>query len=296
MTPGRAIALAVVVALASTATDSGGAATENGSTFPVNGASIYYHAIGSGGAPPLIAVNGGPGFDHNYLHCSTAWDSLAKGRRIVFYDQRGNGRSPVKNGGAMDVAAQVDDLEALRAHLGLERIDLLGHSWGGYLVMAYAARHPEHIDHLIIVDSAAPKWSDTLVLFDDVFPQTMEARAATSSVDAAIRLYFTMLFYSPQKRDGFVAQAGDYHYNLQVNEAVNADLGRLDLTPELAKFKMPTLVMTGRYDLNVAPVIAYRISQAIAGSKFVVFEQSGHMPFYEEPERFVAEVNGFLRR
>jgi len=79
-----------------------------------------------------------------------------------------------------------------------------------------------------------------------------------------------------------------------VNESVEHDIQRFDLNPELRKFKFPTLVVTGRYDINVAPSVAYKIHKAIAGSKFVVFERSGHLPFFEEPEPFVRAVEGFL--
>jgi proline iminopeptidase len=74
------------------------------------------------------------------------------------------------------------------------------------------------------------------------------------------------------------------------------DLARLDLTPSLAGFRFPTLVTTGRYDMNVAPRTAWRIHQAIRGSRFLVFERSSHIPFYEEPERFVDEIRNFLGR
>jgi proline iminopeptidase len=228
---------------------------------------------------------------------------MAAGRRLVFYDQRGNGRSPAGNESAMTLAAQVADLDTLRASLGIDRLDLLGHSWGGYLAMAYAARHPGHIGRLAIVDSAAPRWSDTLFLFDPVFPETTEAQRRTDiaqaagdqkAVDAYMRLYFSMLFYSPDKRQAFLANASAYRFNKKVNEAVMADVATLDLNPELPRFTFPTIVMTGRFDMNVAPLTAYRIHQAIPGSSFVVFERSGHLPFYEEPEAFLREMNAFL--
>jgi proline iminopeptidase len=271
--------------------------------IPVDGARIYHHILGTRG-PHLIVVNGGPGFDHAYLHASTVWTKLAANRRIVFYDQRGNGRSPTDRESAMDLAAQIADLDAVRASLGVDRVDLLGHSWGGYLVMAYASRHPQHIARLAIVDSAAPRWSDTLFLFDQVFPETTEAqrkmevasaRGDQKAADASIRLYLSMLFYSPEKRDAFLSRASEYQFNRSVNEAVGRDLAKIDLNPELPRFNFPTVVMTGRFDMNVAPLTAYKIHQAIPGSTFVVFERSGHMPFYEEPEAFLRELNAFLK-
>src|SRR4029079_17600722 len=87
-------------------------------------------------------------------------------------DQRGNGRSgALAKGESCTLADQIADLEALRVELRAPTMDLLGHSWGGYLVMAYAARHPERVAHLVIADSAAPKIQDTFFAFKNFFPE-----------------------------------------------------------------------------------------------------------------------------
>ncbi|HEV7922200.1 MAG TPA: alpha/beta hydrolase [Thermoanaerobaculia bacterium] len=281
------------------------AAQEVGKTFETNGVTIWYEVRGAGAATPLIIVNGGPGFDHAYTHLGDpVWDRVAKTRRVVFYDQRGNGRSSeLKPGQSCNLADQIADLDALRAQLGLEKFVLLGHSWGGYLVMAYAARHPQRVEKLIIVDSAAPKIGDTKFMFNDFFPDTTAKQEAFNFADTmgdknataeGLKLYLTMLFYSPEKRDAAMPRlvASDYHK--AVNESVWNDLQRFDLNPELAKFRMPTLVVTGRYDLNVAPSVAWKIHQAIPGSQFVIFERSGHIPYYEEAEAFAKMLEGFL--
>jgi proline iminopeptidase len=297
-----AVILLLVLAFAAPAS----AADPQGATFETGGVTIWYEVRGGGSGAPLIVANGGPGFDHNYLLCGDVWDTLAKGRKIVFYDQRGNGRSSeLKDGQPCGLAEQIDDLEALRAHLGFEKIDLLGHSWGGYLVMAYAARHPEHIAHLMIVDSAAPKIQDTAFLFKNIYPETTarEDQLAFAvelgdpkAVAADLREYMSMIFYTPQARDAFLARSSSFTYRQKVNKAVWNDLQRFDLNPELPKFKFPTLVVTGRYDFNVAPSVAWSIHGAIPGSEFAVFEQSGHLPFCEEPGQFLARVGAFLSK
>jgi proline iminopeptidase len=278
---------------------------ENGATFKAPGATLYVEVLGSARAAiPLVVVNGGPGFDHSYLHVSDAWDRIAGSRPVVLYDQRGNGRSPaLAKGQPCTLADQVDDLEAVRVHLGAPRIDLLGHSWGGYLAMAYAARHPERVAHLILCDSAAPKWSDTAFLFKDVFPEGVARQEAlgfastlgdAKAAAASLREYLAMLFVSPAKRDAFLAASSGFSYSTDINAALNADLARFDLNPELLKLRMPALVLTGRFDANVAPSTAWKIHQAIAGSRFVAFDVSGHLPFFEEPEAFVSTVESFL--
>ncbi len=277
---------------------------EQGSTFDANGVTLWYEVRGDGPGTPLVVANGGPGFDHSYLHCSAAWDRLAKGRKVIFYDQRGNGRSSaLKDGMACGLAEQILDLDALRNHLGFQKVDLLGHSWGGYLVMAYAARHPEHISHLLVVDSGAPKIQDTVFLFKNIYPETVAKQDAVGfgvelgdekAIAADMHEYLSMLFYSPEVRDAFLARSASFKYSQKVNKTVWSDLQRFDLTPELAGFKFPTLVVTGRYDFNVAPSVAWSIHKAIPGSEFAVFAKSGHLPFCEEVDDFVARVQTFL--
>ena len=275
-----------------------------GRTFTNAGARIWYEVRGTGTGRPLVMVNGGPGFDHTYVLCSDAWDVLAKGRRVVFYDQRGNGRSgALKKGESCTLADQVADLEALRVQLGAAQLDLLGHSWGGYLVMAYAARHGDRVAHLIIADSAAPKWSDTEFMFKNIFPETIEHQGQLDFFDGlgdsvaakrSLREYLGMLFVSAVKREDFLSRADTYRYARGVNEALNADLGKYDMWPVLPTFKMSTLVLTGRYDINVAPSTAWKIHKAIPGSRWEAFESSGHLPYFEEPEKFVRVVDDFL--
>jgi proline iminopeptidase len=291
-----------VLALSAPAT----AGDPQGETFETGGVTIWYEIRGSGAGTPLIVANGGPGFDHNYLLCGDVWDTLAKGRKIVFYDQRGNGRSSeLKDGQPCGLAEQIDDLEALRAHLGFEKIDLLGHSWGGYLVMAYGARHPERIAHLMIVDSAAPKIQDTVFLFKNIYPETTAREDALAfavelgdqkAVAADLHEYMTMLFYTREARDAFMARSSSFVYRQKVNKSVWDDLQRFDLNPELPKFKFKTLVATGRFDFNVAPSVAFAIHRAIPGSELAVFEKSGHLPFCEEPGAFLTRVGVFLSK
>jgi len=281
-------------------------AAEQGATFEAGGATIWYEVRGGGPGTPLVVANGGPGFDHTYLHCSDCWDRLAQGRKVVFYDQRGNGRSgELKEGQACTLADQIADLEALRARLGFEKIDLLGHSWGGYLVMAYAARHPDRIAHLLIVDSAAPKIQDTAFLFKYIYPETQAREDAVAfavelgdaeAIAADLAEYMSMLFYTREARDAFQARSSSFVYRQKVNKAVWGDLQRFDLNPELPKFRFPTLVVTGRYDFNVAPSVAWSIHRAVPGSELAVFEKSGHLPFCEESDAFVSRVEAFLSK
>ena len=267
---------------------------------------LYVETRGTAPGRPLLIVNGGPGFDHGYLVTSPVWDELARTRRVVMYDQRGTGRSmAVKPGTPLTLADQLADLEAVRKGLGGQDVDLLGHSYGGAVVMAYTARFPDRVKRLLIVDSAAPKWTETVFLFKQVYPEASERMDGfefgaqfndQAAIDAQIREYLSMILWDPDHRDAFLKQWSPGSFRRHVNEALDADMGKYDLNPEIGKFRLPVLVITGRYDMNVAPVVAMKIHRAIPGSQLVIFDRSGHLPFFEEPERFKKVVEEFLSR
>ena len=277
---------------------------ESGKLFEGKNATLYYEIRGAESGVPLFVINGGPGADHTYLHSTlskvSALDELAKKRPVIFYDQRGVGQSPVlKDEKSITTADQVADLEALRAFLGYEKIDVFGHSYGGFMAMAYAAAHPERIAHLILSDSEAPKPTDTIFLFDRVYPETNARMEARNLKDASERKaymldYFSMIFYSPANRDAYLAKIVNPMMNTEISDALWKDMEKIDLNPQIAKFNFPTLVMTGRFDINVAPSIAYKIHQMIPNSKFVVFDECGHLPFYEQQKKFVQTMEEFL--
>jgi proline iminopeptidase len=270
---------------------------------------IHFEVIGGGARRPIIVINGGPGFSHTYLHLSGVWEELAHDGPVVFYDQRGTGRSQqLSQGGSSTLQDNIDDLEALRRHLNYEKVTLVGHSWGGYLSMAYAARHPDRLEKLVLVGSAGPKWfevpdgsGEPAELFEYIFPDVVERRSRLSvrlgdarAADDDLAAYLSMLFVSEDKRDGFISACKDCQLNREVNRLVNQDLARFDMTPQLARFGFPVLIISGRYDVNVAPLVAYRIHQKVSNSELVFFEKSGHIPFYEEPAKFVEVVARFL--
>ena len=137
-------------------------------------------------------------------------------------------------------------MEAVRAKFGFQKFDLVGDSYGGLLAMAYAAAHPEHIEKLILSDSAAPAWKDIVRVLPDVFPDVLErialhgplSRAHTA--DQRIRDHFLMLFYSEANRDAYLGWREGPGLGAEVSAAVQKATSTLDLTPELPKFKFPT--------------------------------------------------------
>src|SRR5215472_17226517 len=171
---------------------------------------LAYETLGAPGtALPVIAVNGGPGLTHSYMVQNDLWERVARNRLVVFYDQRGTGASKrLQAEASQSMDAQVADLEAVRNKLGLDKVALVGDSYGGLVAMAYAAAHPEHVARLVLSDSPGPTWKSIVHLLPQVFPDVQEESAkegqklgmnTDAAARAGLRNHFRMIFYSPAK-------------------------------------------------------------------------------------------------
>jgi proline iminopeptidase len=268
---------------------------------------LGYETFGSPGeAIPIIAVNGGPGLSHAYMMQNDLWQRVAAHRLVILYDQRGTSASKhMQVNAPQTMEAQVADLDAIRKALALDQVAILGDSYGGMIAMAYAAAHPEHIARLILSDSAAPSWKGLVHLLPQVFPDQeeygeREAKQLAADPEAAAQAglvnHMRMMFYSTDLRDAYVAHMGDLGFVPAVSHAVSQATENLDLTAKLAGFHCPTLIITGRHDMNVAPLTAWRMAHAIPGAQLVFFEKSGHLPAYEEPDKYLQTLESFLKR
>jgi proline iminopeptidase len=285
--------------------------------IPTPDVEIGYETFGvRGAALPVIAVNGGPGLSHAYMMMNDLWEQVGRDRLVILYDQRGTGASKKAAAGAASALpqalpqaltqtmdAQVADLDAVRAHFGIDKVALVGDSYGGFLVMAYAAAHANHVAKLVLSDSPPASFKTMVHLLPQTFPDIEEEDAAEAkklgedsdaAARAGLRGHFRMIFYSAEKRDAYMAKMGDLGYEPAVARVVGQAASALDLTEAVKGFHFPVLVITGRYDMNVAPVNAWAMAHEIPGAKIVFFEESGHLPAYEEPEKYRRVVEGFL--
>jgi proline iminopeptidase len=268
---------------------------------------LGYETFGTPGAEiPIIAVNGGPGLSHAYMMQNDLWQRVAAHRLVILYDQRGTGASKhLQPNAPQTMEAQIGDLDAVRKALALDQVAVLGDSYGGMIAMAYAAAHPEHVARLILSDSAAPSWKSMVHLLPQVFPDReeegeKEAKKLAADPEAAARAglvnHMRQMFYSTEMRDAYLTHMGDLGFEPAVGGAVQRATENLDLTAKLPGFHFPTLVITGRYDMNVAPLTAWRMAHAIPGAQLAFFEKSGHLPAYEEPDKYLQTLESFLTR
>ncbi len=275
-------------------------------TSEVDIATFAYGA--KSGSTPVIAVNGGPGLSHVYMIQNDVWTRrVAVHRQVIFYDQRGTGASQItKTGAPQSMEAQIADLEAVRASLHVDKVDLAGDSYGGLLASAYASAYPAHVQALILSDSAAPGFASLHPRLDEVYPDVISKTKAQvaelsgpgkdeKAADLQLRAHFRMIFYSAELCERYLTNATDLGSTPAVGEAVGKAIEHLDLMSQMAQFRFPVLVLQGRFDLNVTADVSWKVAHSIPGAQLVWFEHSGHLPYYEEPDKYASVVIAFLQ-
>lgn len=247
-------------------------------------------------------LHGGPGAHHDYL--LPGFDRLARRRCLIYYDQRGGGRSAVPREVPVGWREQVADLEALRQHWGLARLTIAGYSWGGLLALLYAIEHPDRIERLALV-SPAPVWRAARAEFERRFAErsgspvitTMrdELRAsglATRDPEAYRRRAFELsvagYFHDPARTRDLTP----FRITGRTQQAVWESLGEYDLRPSLAFLGFPALVVHGIED--PIPLESVRELADLLGAAFIPIPDCGHVPYVEAPEAFVAALDPFL--
>ena len=255
----------------------------------------------------MLVLHGGLGWDHTYLR---PWlDPLGNQVELIFYDQRGNGRSAEpEDWGAVTHQTWTEDADRLREYLGFERVLLFGHSYGGFLAQEYALRYPERVLGLILCSTApAMDYAETAVAAaqaratPEQFQTLLGGMAAPFPDDAALRDFSLMLIpiycHGPVPQ-GLQESFASMHYRAAAfNRSFFGCLPHFNTTTRLDEITAPTLILGGSDDWLGPPAqTTERLHAGIPGSERVLFEHSGHDPFAEEPERFVAVVSKWLSR
>jgi L-proline amide hydrolase len=277
----------------------------------------WYRVTGesSQGRAPLVVLHGGPGATHDYV--SSIARLSATGRAVVHYDQLGNGRSshfPDRGTDFYEVALFLDELENLLQHLGIAaRYHLLGQSWGGMLGAEHAITQPEGLRSLVISNSPASMelWVQEATRLRGELPaelrETLDRHERDGTLEDPAYLEATQAFYDrhvcrlipnpPEVAASFEAIASDptvYHAMNGPNEFFCiGSLRTWSVVDEVHEIRVPTLLVSGRYD-EATPATVQPFFDAIPDVRWEILEQSSHMPFLEEPERFDAVVAGFL--
>lgn len=267
----------------------------------VRGISIFERRVGSG--RPTVILHGGPGAHHDYL--LPGFDALASGRELIYYDQRGGGRSPVSRDTPVGWKEQIADLEALREIWGFEQLTLAGYSWGGLLALLYATEHPERVERLALV-SPAPAWREARQEFERRFsernlaPELQRRRAElresgqrerdpAAYAQRLFELSVAAYFHDPERARDLTP----FRVTGRTQQEVWASLGDYDLRPVLPRLNIPVIVLHGESD--PIPIETARQVAELLRAEFHPLPECGHVPYVEAFEEFVRLLDEFLR-
>lgn len=264
----------------------------------VNGTDLFYTAVGGG--IPCLVMHGGLGVDHTQFR---EWlDPLGDALHLVYYDHRGNGRSGRPPIETLTFDQLVADADGLSAHLGFEKVAVMGHSYGGCLALLYALQYPERVSHLLLVGTTAA-WD----YFDDMAAELQRRAVSPAVVRALLDLPSTE---EEMARDQYAIAPvafrcdnvalvdrvlGKTIWNAAANVQSRQMAGDFNVVSRLGEITAPTLILTGREDFFCPPSQASRMRRGIAGSDIVIFERSGHYPFAEEDPAFLDAVRSWLQ-
>ena len=287
----------------------------------LNGVRLYYRVAGASDRTPVVFLHGGPGYN-SYSFATVAGPRLEKDLRMIYFDQRGSGRSerPWTQAYSMDILVQ--DIEALRQRLGTQRIALIGHSFGGTLALEYAAQYPEHVSRIVFVDGLSDgpasirSWRERLEKFkpeaskaapvsgpdpSDSDRVCAEAKANMTFVNQSTgkdgKAFFDSMQFVDQKirkkQDAIDEKSGLKNTGELSNALFSGGLACYRFTQH-SRLTMPVLVIGGRHDGAIGMEPLRELAAKLPHARLSEYEQSAHFPYLEEPDRFSTEVIGFL--
>jgi len=288
-----------------------------------HGALIYYQSVGRGA--PLMIVHGGPGASHDYFLPYLL--PLMRTSRLLFIDERGSGRSSkIEDASQYTIANMVEDIEAVRQALDLGKISLLGHSFGGALVQAYAFKYQKNLSHLILGSTFASTSELNQALARMKAELDPKDRDRISALETAglfgkgeiwehgryseeyAKLawgkgYFPYVYrnhpdpnYDPLSSN--TSTAWDVYREMWGSDGefvVDGNLKEVEYVGQLSQIKVPTLIIVGDHDES-DPRMSREMHERIAGSQLVILPNSGHMTFVDQPELFLKTVRDFVAR
>jgi proline iminopeptidase len=278
----------------------------------LRGTEIYFDIEGAGLVPEgdrmkekpgAFLLHGGPGADHTSY--KPTFSRLSDRLQLVYIDHRGQGRSARGNKSTYTLENNVEDLEALRQHLGLDKIIVIGGSYGGMVGLTYASRYPAHVSHLIVIATAAS------AKFLERAKEILTERGTPEQIAIAqflwdgnftstehLREYFRLLHPLYSFRYTPNSSQPSWDRTILSVDAINVAFGGFlrtyNVLPDLPKITAPTLVIAGRHDWICPPEFSEEIARSIPNADLRIFENSGHLIRVDEPDALLDAIAGFI--
>jgi proline iminopeptidase len=263
----------------------------------VNGTEIFHLEVGDG--PPLLVLHGGPGFDHTYFRPD--FDRLADRYRVIYCDHRHQGRSGRPPIETLTIEQSADDAVALLDHLGVDRAVIAGHSYGGFIAQELALRHPDRVAALLLLSTTPGQLgatddpdADQGPPPPDGFVEAMSSAPTTDDEFAAMAPKMLPYYLHRITWDDVSPRLADTHYDVAAMVRGMEVLQSWSSVDRLDRITAPTLLLVGRHDVPTSWPQSARIARRIPNSQLVLFEDSGHFPWMEEPDAFWAATHAWL--
>jgi proline iminopeptidase len=266
---------------------------------------LYWCSYGPPGSRRLVVLHGGPGADHQYLLPQML--DLARDHELIFYDQRGGGRSRSDDAAPVTWQTHVEDLTAVTRELGGSPVELVGYSWGGLLAMLYATVHSsrESLPGTLALIDPAPINRAYRAEFETEFARRQQSQAiqglrtelAASGLretdpaayrQRAFELSVAGYFADPSRARDLTP----FRVVGKVQQSVWESLGDFDLLPALERVEIPAIVVHGRQD-PIPLASSESVAESLHG-RLVVLEDCGHVPYVEQPQSLFDAVRRFL--
>jgi proline iminopeptidase len=281
-------------------------------SIPLSNASLYYEIKGEGS--PILLLSGGPGLSSKQL--STLRDSLSQNYKCILFDQRGTGQSHTSplDSTTINLKQSVRDISSLLKKLKIDRVTIVGHSWGAMLAVNFAIAHPAQINKLVLIGSGPLAFSDFVIQQDNIIARATRAereyierlqdsisRAESPSESAGYRRKFGKQFlrlisYDATRIDSIFEEVSKSKTNPKMQFLMFQDLQKINynVKSKIGLLNFPTLVICGRQDpVGLFPSI--QLKELNNKFNLVWVEKSGHFPWLENHESFYQEVFKFLQ-
>ena len=276
----------------------------------VNIGDTRLHIIERGTGYPLFVVHGGPGLDHHMF--GDYLDPLTDQYRLILVDLRANGLSDVCSTETWTLQQMAKDLVLLAEAMGLQKYAVLGHSYGAFVVLQNAVDYPGHAAQTI-VSSGLPSakyleavWKnlekfEPVALREQVTKSWEREKVVQTRAEVDALLHDQLPFQFGNPLDPRIAEfekrtAGGVNSPEVLRFFANADYGGIEVEDKLANVTHPVLVLTGRGDRTCSIEGAQAMAQGLPHAELVIFENSGHMTYVEENEKYLKVVRDFLNR
>jgi proline iminopeptidase len=281
----------------------------------IGNATLYVQEQGHG--TPFILIPGGPGNTLQSFHPD--FSRAADFARVIYYDPRGVGQSDWNPGGGYSAEQAVDDLDALREALGIDKWVVLGWSFGGLLAQLYALEYPENIAGLMLLSSSMPMPSFSFAdsrfymseeevdrireIYSDGVKAVLPMHTQAVDVPKMRALLFNAFrngewkrqhFYKPSRQKMAQVAWHEWLHDIDYNRLVNQSGYAYDLDGVFHNSPIPTLVIEGKWDPTWTRLKPERLKKQFPNAEIVVFESSAHFSFSEEPDRFFSTLRNFI--